>query len=364
MTQLRGRLPGDRRVRIERTKPQQVDVGAPRRIRPPPPPGLVLIAGFATAILVGTALLMLPFASADGAWTDPLTALFTATSAVCVTGLVVVDTATHWSGPGQVVILALIQAGGFGIMTSSTLLLFLLVRGRTRLRDRLLVQQSTGTPQLGDVMAVVRRVAVFTVAAELAGAAILAPAFYVGADAGGPLQAAWWGLFHAVSAFNNAGFDLTGGFRSLAPFADDWVVLGVIGVLIVLGGLGFAIVDDVVVKRSWSRLGLETKVVLLTSALLLVIGAAGIATLEWGNPATLGALPEPQRLLNATFESISLRTAGFSSINVNAYVDGTLLIVIVLMFIGVQGQKCSACSRVYIEEPLYDQLVLPYCGAY
>ncbi len=323
-------------------------------MRPPPPPGLLLIAGFVIAIVTGTALLMLPFASSDGTWTDPLTALFTATSAVCVTGLVVVDTATHWSGAGQVVILALIQAGGFGIMTGSTLLLFLVVRGRTRLRDRVLVQESTGTPQLGDVVAVVRRVAVFTVVAELAGAAILAPAFYVGADVGSPLDAAWWGLFHAVSAFNNAGFDLTGGFRSLAPFADDWVVLGVIGTLIVVGGLGFAIVGDAVVKRRWSTMGLETKVVLLTSALLLAVGAAGIAAFEWNNPATLGALPEPQRLLNATFESISLRTAGFSSMNVNAYVDGTLLLVIVLMFIGgasgstAGGIKVNTFSTLFI----------------
>ncbi|MFH0750383.1 MAG: potassium transporter TrkG, partial [Chloroflexota bacterium] len=209
MTQLRGRLPGDRRVRIERTQPQQHVVAAPRRARPPPPPGLVLIAGFAVAIAVGTALLVLPFASADGGWANPLTAFFTATSAVCVTGLVVVDTATHWSAAGQVVILALIQAGGFGIMTGSTLLLFLVVRGRTRLRDRVLVQESTGTPHLGDVRAVVRRVAVFTFAAEGVGAAILAPAFFVGGDANGPLDAAWWGLFHSVSAFNNAGFDLT-----------------------------------------------------------------------------------------------------------------------------------------------------------
>ena len=354
MTQLRGLRPGDRRVRIERVKPQELTVAPPRRARPLPPPGLVLVAGFATAIAIGMVLLMLPFASADGGWTDPLTALFTSTSAVCVTGLVVVDTATHWSAAGQLVILVLIQAGGFGIMTSSTLLLFLLVRGRTRLRDRVLVQESIGEPQLGDVMAVVRRVAVFTLVAELVGAVLLTVAFAVGQDTSGPLESAWWGLFHSVSAFNNAGFDLTGGFRSLSPFADDWIVLGVIGVLIVLGGLGFAIVADAAAKRRWARLGLESKVVLATSAVLLIGGAVTIAALEWTNPATLGSLPEPARMLNATFESISLRTAGFSSMNVNAYVDGTLFIVMALMFIGgaagstAGGIKVSTFSTLLI----------------
>jgi trk system potassium uptake protein TrkH len=354
VTQLRGLRPGDRRVRIERATPQELTVAPPRRVRPLPPPGLVLVAGFVAAIALGTMLLVLPFASVDGRWTDPLTALFTATSAVCVTGLVVVDTASHWSTAGQLVILVLIQAGGFGIMTSSTLLLFLLVRGRTRLRDRVLVQESIGTPQLGDVMAVVRRVAVFTLVAELVGAAVLAVAFAVGRDTTGLIESAWWGLFHAVSAFNNAGFDLTGGFRSLAPFADDWIVLGVVGGLIILGGLGFAIVADATSKRRWARLGLESKVVLVTSTILLVGGAVTIAVLEWTNPETLGALPEPARMLNATFESISLRTAGFSSMNVNAYVDGTLFIVMALMFVGgaagstAGGIKVSTFSTLFI----------------
>jgi trk system potassium uptake protein TrkH len=312
VTQLQGRRPGDRRIRIERARPQEVELSTPTRVRRPPPPGLVLVGGFAVAIAIGTLVLMLPFSSAAGTWTDPLTALFTSTSAVCVTGLVVVDTATYWSAAGQVVILAMIQAGGFGIMTSSTLLLFLLVRGRTRLRDRVLVQESIGAPQLGDVVKVMRRVAAFTLIAEAVGAGVLTLAFVVGADTSGTIEAAWWGLFHSISAFNNAGFDLTGGFRSLAPFADDWIVLGMIGFLIVIGGLGFAIVDDVFTRRRWSALGLETKVVLLTSAVLLVVGAAFIAVLEWANPATLGSQPEPQRILNATFESISLRTAGFS----------------------------------------------------
>ena len=346
MTQLGGRKIGDRRIRIERVKPQVYEVRTPRRLRPPPSPALVLLGGFATLIALGTLILMLPPMARSGAWTDPLTALFTATSAVCVTGLVVVDTATHWSGLGQAVILVLIQLGGFGFMTSSTLLLFLLVRRRTGLRDRVLVQESIGVPQLGDVLAVIRRVATFTLVAEGIGIAVLIAAFGLSGRVADPVQAGWWGLFHAVSAFNNAGFDLTGGFQSLAPFADDAEVLIPVAILIVLGGLGYAIVADGLGKRRWRSLALETKLVLVSSIVLFGFGFIMIGTLEWANPATLGALPVTDRLLGAAFESISLRTAGFSTMNVAAYRDATLYVVIALMFIG--GASGSTAGGIKI----------------
>ena len=329
---LRGRLIGDRRVRVERVKPRDYRVQAPKRIRRPPPPALVLIVGFAALIAVGTILLSLPFAAADGTWTPLLTAFFTATSAVCVTGLVLVDTATHWSPFGQSVILALIQIGGFGFMTGSTLLLFLLVGRRTGLRDRILVQASTGTPELGSVGTVVRRVAVFTVVVEVAGAVILTLAFLARGDE--PLRAATSGLFHAVSAFNNAGFDLMGDFRSLTGYADDPAVLMAIAALIVLGGVGFTIVGDVAAKRRWARLALETKVVILTSLTLLAGGSILIGAFEWDNPATLGALAPSERLVNAFFMSVSARTAGFNAIPIEGMFEVSLLILIPLMFIG------------------------------
>jgi trk system potassium uptake protein TrkH len=217
-------------------------------------------------------------------------------------------------------------------MTGSTLLLFLLIGRRTGLRDRMLVQASTGVPELGSVTTLVKRIAIFTVVAELAGAIALTGGFAGQGMAWA--QATWWGVFHAISAFNNAGFDLAGGFRSLTGFAGAPWVLVPIAVLIVLGGLGYAIVGDVVDKRRWKRLALETKLVLATTVVLIVGGALAIAVFEWSNPRTLGAMPHDQRPLNALFESITLRTAGFSALDTGGLVEATLFVVMALMFIG------------------------------
>ena len=331
-----GRRPGDRRVRVERTQPQEFTLRGSKRMRRPLPPALSLLILFLVLVSVGTVLLMLPIAANDGTATRFIDALFTATSAACVTGLVVVDTATHWSPFGQVVILGLIQAGGFGIMAGSTLLLAILVGRRTTLRDRVVVQESLGGLQLGAVTSLVKRIAIFTLLAEAVGAIILSIAFMAGPEAGPtwhPLGI-WWGVFHSISAFNNAGFDLTGGFRSLIPFVDDWVVLLTVAVLLTLGGLGFAIVGDAIGRRRWSRMALETKLVLAATVALLVGGAVLIGLTEWGNPATLGALPAEQRFLNAFFESATLRTAGFTALDTGAFFDATLFVVMALMFIG------------------------------
>ena len=329
---LPGRRPGDRRVRIARAKPQDFRVQTPRRIRKPPSPALVLVVGFTILIAIGTVLLILPVASAAGTWTSPIVALFTATSAVCVTGLVIVDTGTYWSPFGQAVILGLIQVGGFGFMTGSTLVLFLLVGRRTRLRDRVLVQASTGEAQLGGVTSVVRRIAVFTIVVEVIGMAALTIAFLA---RGEPLlHAAISGAFHSISAFNNAGIDLMGDFRSLTGYAEDPAVLLTIAALITFGAVGFAIVGDVAEKRSWRRLALETKVVLVTFVGLFVGGAILLGAFEWDNPATLGALQPFDRVVNAVFMSSAARTAGFNSIPLSGMFDVSLLIMIPLMFIG------------------------------
>ncbi|MGH2445091.1 MAG: TrkH family potassium uptake protein [Candidatus Limnocylindria bacterium] len=351
-----GRRPGDRRVRVERKQPQQFTVKPPKRLRRPPPPALSLLILFVVLISVGTLLLMLPIAASDGSATAFIDALFTATSAACVTGLVVLDTATHWSPFGQVVILLLIQAGGFGIMAGSTLLLLIFVGRRTTLRDRILVQESLGGLQLGTVTTVVKRIAIFTIVCEVVGAVILSIAFTSGPEAGPPGDplGIWWGVFHSVSAFNNAGFDLTGGFRSLIPFRDDWTVLATIAVLLTLGGLGFAIVGDAIGKRRWARMALETKLVLAATAALLVGGALVIGLTEWANPQTLGALPAEQRLLNAFFESATLRTAGFTALETSRFLDETLFVVMALMFIGgasgstAGGIKVNTFSVLFI----------------
>lgn len=330
-----GRRPGDRRVRVERTRPEEFTVRNPKPLRHAPPPAVSLLLLFAILITVGTFLLMLPIASASGEATRFIDAFFTATSASCVTGLVVVDTANHWSPFGQVVIMVLIQVGGFGIMAGSTLLLFLFLR-RTTLRDRVLVQESLGGMQLGSVTTLVKRIAIFTLVAELIGAVVLSIAFMAGPEAGPAWHpmGIWWGIFHSISAFNNAGFDLTGGFQSLSPFRDDWVVLLTHGLLLVLGGLGFAIVGDAVARRRWSRMALETKMVIGTTVVLLVGGTVMIGLIEWTNPATLGAMPPEQRVLNAFFESATLRTAGFTALDTGALAESTLFVVMALMFIG------------------------------
>jgi trk system potassium uptake protein TrkH len=261
-----------------------------------------------------------------------VTALFTSTSAVCVTGLVVVDTATHWSPFGQLVIYWLIQLGGFGIATSSTLLLVLAIGRRTGLRDRLLAAESAGVTDLGAVVPLLRRVALFTITAQAIGAAVLfVNRLGAGAD---PVSGAWWSLFHAAAAVNNAGFDLNGDFRSLTGHAEDPVVLVTIGVLIVVGGLGYAILADVGARRRWRRLALETKIVLAGSAALLVGGAVFVGVAEWSNPATLGGLPPASRVLNAAFLSVTSRTAGFNSVDTAALLPQTLFVVMGLMFVG------------------------------
>jgi trk system potassium uptake protein len=303
-----------------------------RRISPP----LALIGAFAVLIAIGTLLLSLPIATASGERTPLVDALFIATSAACVTGLVVLDTGTHWSPFGQVVIAALIQAGGFGIMTGATILLALVIGRRTTLRDRIVVRESLGGLELGSVTWIVKRIALFTLVSEAIGAAILSTRFVLGEEAGGvgnPLGV-WWGIFHSISAFNNAGFDLTGGFRSLTMFRDDWIVIGTHGVLLVMGGLGWAILGDAAAKRRFSRWALETKLVLTVTAALLVGGALVIGAAEWANPATLGQLPAEQRALNALFESATLRTAGFTALETGALLDETLFVVMGLMFIG------------------------------
>ena len=317
----------------ERIEPRSFVVDMRRAVRRPPRrPAVALALGFLVLIAIGTVILALPVSSATGAWTHPLDALFTATSAVCVTGLVVVDTADHWNAFGQVVILVLIQLGGFGFMTGSTLLLLLVVGRRTALSDRILAQESAGARDLGSVRTVLRRVAIFTLIAEGIGAVALAVAFAI--RYGDVARGAWYGVFHSISAFNNAGFDLMGGFNSLGDFASDPLVLVPIAVLIILGGLGVAIVGDLIAKRGWIRLALETKLVVVMTVALIIGGMLALLVFEWSNPRTLGGLPPLQRPLNALFESIAFRSAGMTTIPIGQLTGSSLLVGIALMFIG------------------------------
>lgn len=299
-------------------------------------PARTVVLAFAAVITLGTGLLALPVAAEDGTATGLVTALFTSTSAVCVTGLAVVDTGTYWSGFGEGVILALIQVGGFGIMTMASLLA-LLVSGKLRLRLQLTAQAETKSLDMGDVRRVLLGVAGTTLIVELAVGAVLSLRFRFGyGDSIG--EAVYLGYFHAVSAFNNAGFGLHA--DSLTRYAQDpWVTLPV-AVAVILGGLGFPVLLELLRhrnrhrttgRRNWT---LHTRLTLFTTVALLATGTLLTCLLEWTNPATLGAHDWHEKLLNGFFHSAMTRTAGFNSLDIGAMHASTLLMTCMLMFIG------------------------------
>ncbi len=274
---------------------------------------------------------MLPAASSGVAPTSLLTAFFTAVSAVCVTGLVVVDTGTHWSFFGQLVVMLLFQVGGFGMMTAATML-GLLVNRSLRLRTRLITQVETHSLGLGDVYGVARLVFIITLVAEVLVAVILTWRFSQLYGMPAP-QALWHGVFHAVSAFNNAGFALHS--DSLVRYASDGWILIPIALAIVFGGLGFPVLRDLRSRfrdpRHWS---LHTKLTLSGTGALLLGGAVAVLVLEWRNPHTLGDQSVPIKILSAVFASVSARTAGFNSVDVGAMTQESWAIHYLLMFIG------------------------------
>ncbi len=293
------------------------------------PPAATLVLGFLGLIAAGTAALLLPVSARAGP-ADPLTALFTATSAVCVTGLVVVDTGDYWSPFGQVVLLLLMELGGLGFMIGVTALALFAGR-RISLRQRVAVQESGGAPGLGGQGALIRRTVLFTLACEAAGALLLwvrfGPRF-------GWAEGLWLAVFHAVSAFTNGSFDLFGGFRSLAAFRDDPLVLLTSAGLIVAGGLSIVVVEEVRRTRRWRRLSLDTKLVLLGVPLLLLGGTAILFLVERQNPASLAGRPVGLQLLNAAFHSAAARTAGFTTWDFAQTDDRSLFFLLGLMFIG------------------------------
>jgi trk system potassium uptake protein len=294
-------------------------------------PSQVVVSAFAVAIAVGTVLLMLPVSRAGEGGAPLLVSLFTATSAVCVTGLVVVDTPSYWSSFGEAVILGLIQVGGFGIMTLASLL-GLLVTRRMGLRSRLTAATETRSLGIGDVRTVLVGVLRVTALFEVATALVLTLRFLIGYGEP-PGRAVYHGVFHAVSAFNNAGFALHS--DSLMGYVSDpWICLPVAGAVI-FGGLGFPVLLELRRHlrrpRDWS---LHTKLTVAVSGVLLLGGTVVVTAAEWSNPGTLGALDPPARLLAGFFHAVMPRTAGFNSLDVAAMYDGTHLTTMVLMFIG------------------------------
>lgn len=293
-------------------------------------PTRAVVGAFLAAILVGAGLLMVPVASVADGSAHPLDALFTATSAITVTGLVTVDTATHWTPFGQAIILVLIQLGGLGIMTSASLFL-LLASKRIGLRARLAAQAETHTLNLGDLRRLVLTIVLFSAAAEAITVAVLAADLWAG---GRPLpQALWEGLFHGVSAFNNAGFSIYS--DNLIGLAGDALFLLAIAAAVIAGGLGFPVWLDLRVRlRTPHRWSLHTKLTLATTAVLLAVGTLLLTLLEWNDDRTLGGLSAGDRVVGGFFAATMPRTAGFNAVDYGAMDETSLLVTDLLMFAG------------------------------
>lgn len=302
--------------------------------------------------MVGTLLLMLPVSSATGEVTGFIPSLFTATSASCVTGLVMVDTGTHWSFFGQAVVLVLIQIGGLGFMTIATLF-SRLVRRRMSMRERGVMAESINTVRVGRIMEITSTIGLGTLIFELAGAVLLAIRFIPEFGLG---QGLWYSVFHSVSAFCNAGFDLMGvkaPFSSLVSYSDDALVSITIMLLIILGGIGFLVWDDVRQKGlRWKRYDLQTKLVILTTLILIFGGALLFFFLERGRMNA--DMPLGEQILVSFFSAVTPRTAGFNSVDTAALSDASKLLTVILMFIGgspgstAGGIKTTSVAVVFI----------------
>ena len=306
-------------------------------------PTRLLPTAFLAALAVGTGLLMLPAARAAGEPAPFLVALFTAASSVFITGMSTVDTATYWSPTGQGIILGLIQVGGFGIMTFATVL-GLMVSRRLALRTRLVAQAETRSLNLGEVRALLLRVLAMMVGFELVVAAVLTARFRTTYDDSFG-TALWHGVFHAVSAFNNAGTTLYP--DSFMGFVGDPWICGTVAVAVILGGLGFPVLLEL--YREWRKpryWSIHTRLTVWGSAILLLLGAGAVTAFEWSNPATLGPLNWWQTLVGGTFSGVSPRTAGFNSIDYAAARPETLALTNVLMFIGGGSAGTSGGIKV------------------
>ena len=290
----------------------------------------VLPLGFIVVILTGTLLLMLPFARKSGPSLSFIDALFTATSATCVTGLVVVDTGTFFSTFGQVVILLLIQLGGLGLMTMS-MILFTFTGRKISLHDRMSMAEGLGESRLQGVVRLARGALLVTGIFELTGAVLLSFRFI---PQYGPVKGLWFSVFHSVSAFCNAGFDLIGGYRSFTGYSHDPYMMFVLMALIIGGGLGFAVILNMRHTRDIRRLRLHSKLVLSGTVLLIVLGTLAFFWIEYDNPNTIGNMSLFDKILNSMFQSVTLRTAGFNTIDQLTLHDASKGVGIMLMLVG------------------------------
>ncbi len=317
------------------------------KIKRPLSPTRVIIGSFVLIILIGTVLLCLPVSAKSGEFTNIIDAMFTATTATCVTGLVTVDTFTHWSSFGQGVILALIQVGGLGLVTITTFFMVAL-RKKAGLRGMTLAREAVNGNDFSSLKRLIGLVVVFSFTVELIGAMILSVRFVPQFGTG---EGIWISVFTAVSAFCNAGIDLFGQlepFSSLTHYANDPLVCFTIMGLIVIGGLGFIVYYDLLfARKTRGHYLLHTKIVLAATAVLLLVGAALFLAFEWNNPATLGGIDGVgNKLMSGLFQSVTTRTAGYNTFSMGDMTEQSKLLSSILMFIGAAPGSTAGGVKV------------------
>ena len=311
---------------------------------------LVIAAGFAAIILLGAVLLALPWSSQTGQSIGFFDGLFTSTSAVCVTGLIVRDTATTFSIFGRVVLISLIQVGGLGFMTFAAMILRLLGR-QISLRERMIIRESMNESGVGGMVALMGWVAKCAFAVEAAGACVLALRFV---PQFGWLKGLGYSIFHSISAFCNAGFDLFGNYSSLTGYYNDLIVNLAVMALIIIGGLGFGLLRNLFSLRRGGYLYLQTRIVLAAYGILLLFGWGFTLLAEWNNPQSLGSLNFAEKLLASLFQSVTFRTAGFNTIDQAALKPATKLVGSFLMFCGAApastggGVKVTTLALIFL----------------
>jgi len=316
-------------------------------------PPQILVGSFLLLIIIGSILLSFPCAVKSGD-SNYLTALFTATSAVCVTGLVVQDTGTYWSSFGQVIIMLLIQIGGLGIMSFTTFYALLFGK-KIRLRQRLVMQQALNNSSVGGIVNLFRHLLIFTFTAEFIFAIVLTLNW---GSKLGLKKAIWFGFFHAISAFNNAGFDLFGNFSSLTHFTSDIITNISISTLFIFGGLGFVVIDELIAYRKTKSLSLHSRIVLVTTLILIILPAVIFFITEY-NHALIG-LSLTGKLTASFFQAVTPRTAGFNTLNLTSLFIANQFIIMILMFIGgspgstAGGIKTSTIAVVWTA--IYSQI--------
>ena len=292
-------------------------------------PAKIFLVAYIVSILIGAFLLMLPISSVDGQFTNPLDAIFTATSAICVTGLVTFVTASYWTWFGKLVIILLIQLGGLGVVTAAGAV-GLVINKKFSLKDRMYIAEEKNSASLTGMVKLIKFVLLATLIIEGVGALLLAIQFV---PEFGFIKGSLYSIFHSISAFCNAGFDIIGP-SSLVPYNSNAIVSLTISSLIVLGGIGFFVYKDVISARDFKHLHLHTKLVLIGTLTLIFVPALLFLIIEWNNPQTLGNLSFIGKVLSSIFQSVTTRTAGFFSIDQAAIYPFTLILTIILMFIG------------------------------